>query len=79
MDIESTIKTIEWMNQQLDRVLCRTEFLDEMIQEEESEEILFFLEKKLKVLDKQCIDIGHKIDFEMKQLYSWKEENDVSW
>jgi hypothetical protein len=71
--VETTLQTIDWMNQQLDKIMCRTDFLDEMIQEEEDENILMFLEKKLEGLDKQCSDMGHKIDFELKQL-SYLEE-----
>jgi hypothetical protein len=70
---ETTLQTIDWLNLQLNQILCRTDFIDEMIQEEEDGNILIFLEKKLKGLDKQCSDIGHKIDFELKQL-SYLEE-----
>lgn len=66
--MESTLQTINWMNRQLDQIMCRTDFLAEMVQEEEDEHILVFLEEKLQVLDKQCSDIGLKIDFEVKQL-----------
>jgi len=76
--IETVIENIEWMNQQLDEITCRTVFLDEMVQEEDDEYILMFLEKRLKKLDKQCSDIGNKIEFETKQLYTWKGLKDVS-
>ncbi len=67
------------MNQQLDEITCRTNFIDEMIQEEEDEHILIFLEQRLKKLDKQCSDIGKRIEFETKQLYTWKGLENVSW
>lgn len=72
MNLQTTTKTIEWMNKQLDQIQCRAEFLGELVQEEENPEILFFLETKLKALDRQCVDIGKKIDFEKKQLFIWK-------
>jgi hypothetical protein len=32
----------------------------------------------LKKLDKQCSDIGNRIEFETKQLYTWKGLENVS-
>ncbi len=78
MDYENTTETVKWLNQQLDQIMCRTDFLDEMIQEEDDEKILFFLEDKLKKLDKLCIDMGNKINFELKQIYTLKEKENVS-
>ena len=39
-----------------------------MVQETEDEYILMFLQKKLAILEKECIDVGSKIEFEKKQL-----------
>ena len=70
MDINSTILTVDWLNHQLDKIIGKTEFIDEMIKETEDENVLLFLQKKLELLDKECMDIGNKIDFEKKQLLS---------
>jgi hypothetical protein len=68
MDINSTLLTVDWLNHQLDKIIGKTEFIDEMIKETDDENILFFLQQKLESLDKECVDIGNKIDFEKKQL-----------
>jgi hypothetical protein len=70
MDINSTLLTVDWLNHQLDKIINKTEFIDEMIKETEDENTLFFFQKKLELLDKECVDIGNKIDFEKKQLMS---------
>jgi SMC interacting uncharacterized protein involved in chromosome segregation len=68
MHLDSTLLTIDWLNRELDKINIKTDYIDSMIQETEDQEILEFLEKKLFALEKECIDIGAKIDFEKKQL-----------
>jgi hypothetical protein len=70
MDLDSTILTVDWLNHQLDTIIAKTEFINEMIKETDDENVLLFLFKKLEFLDKECVDIGNKIDFEKKQLMS---------
>lgn len=70
MDLNSVILTTDWLNHQLDKIIERTEFIDEMIKETDDENVLTFLQEKLRSLDKECTDIGSKIDFEKRQLLS---------
>lgn len=70
MDLNSTLLTIDWLNRELDKIIIITEYIDTMIQETEEEQILYFFQEKLQELEKQCIDVGNKIDFEKKQLLS---------
>ncbi len=68
MHLDSTLLTIDWLNNQLEKIIIKTEYIDDMVQETEDEYILMFLQKKLAILEKECIDVGCKIDFEKKQL-----------
>lgn len=70
MNLDSTLLTIDWLNNQLDKIITKTEYIDSMVQETEDEYILKFLQKNLAILEKECIDIGSKIDFEKKELLS---------
>ena len=68
MNLDSTLLTIDWLNRELDKIIIMTEYIDTLIQEAEEDNILYFLQEKLMILDKRCTDIGNKIDFEKKQL-----------
>jgi hypothetical protein len=68
MHLDSTLLTIDWLNNQLEKIIIKTDYLDSMIQETDDESVLIFLQEKLILLEKECIDVGAKIDFEKKQL-----------
>ena len=68
MSLDSTLLTVDWLNHQLGKIITITEYLDGVVQETEDEYILYFLQEKLQQLEKECIDVGNKIDFEKKQL-----------
>jgi hypothetical protein len=68
MHLDSTLLTIDWLNNQLEKIITKTDYIDSMIQETSDENILLFLQEKLILLEKECIDVGAKIDFEKKQL-----------
>lgn len=68
MHLDSTLLTIDWLNNQLEKIITKTDYIEDMIQETDSEEILLFLQEKLILLEKECTDVGAKIDFEKKQL-----------
>jgi hypothetical protein len=75
MDLNSTLLTVDWLNRELDKIIIITDFIDDMIQETDDEQVLYFLQEKLQELEKQCTDVGNKIDFEKKQLLSLVGEN----
>ena len=68
MHLDSTLLTIDWLNNQLEKIIIKTDYIDSMIQETDDENVLLFLQKKLILLEKECVDVGAKIDFEKKQL-----------
>jgi len=68
MHLDSTLLTIDWLNHQLEKIIIKTDYIDSMIQETEDDHILLFLQEKLFSLEKECIDVGAKINFEKKQL-----------
>lgn len=70
MDLNSTLLTVDWLNRELDKIMIITDYIDTMIQETEDDSVLYFLQEKLQELEKQCVDVGNKIDFEKKQLLS---------
>jgi hypothetical protein len=70
MDLNSTLLTVDWLNRELDKIIIITDYIDTMIQETEDDSVLYFLQEKLQELEKQCVDVGNKIDFEKKQLLS---------
>jgi len=70
MDLNSTLLTVDWLNRELDKIVIITDYIDTMIQETEDDSVLYFLQEKLQELEKQCVCVGNKIDFEKKQLLS---------
>jgi len=70
MDLNSTLLTVDWLNRELDKIIIITDYIDDMIQETDDDHVLYFLQEKLQELEKQCVDVGNKIDFEKKQLLS---------
>ena len=70
MNLKTTSSTINWLNEQLDKIIFKTDYINEMIYETSNDDVLNFLYDQLKSLEKQCEDVGKKIDFEKKELYS---------
>ena len=74
MSLNSTLLTVDWLNRQLDKIIIITEYMDKIIHETDDQHILYFLKEKLQDLEKECNDVGNKIDFEKKQLLSKVKE-----
>lgn len=71
MNLDSTLLTVDWLNRQLDKIIIITEYMDEIVQETEDESVLLFLQQRLQILERECTDVGNKIEFEKKQLLSY--------
>ena len=74
MDLNSTLLTVDWLNRELDKIIIVTEYIDKIIQNTNDQHILYFLKEKLQDLEKECDDIGNKINFEKKQLLTKVKE-----
>jgi hypothetical protein len=69
MNLKTNTLIINWLNEQLDKIIFKTNYINEMIYDTDNGEVLTFLHGQLKSLEKQCEDIGKKIDFEKKEVY----------
>ena len=47
MNLDSTLLTVDWLNRELDKIIILTEYIDELIQDTDENNILDFLQNKL--------------------------------
>lgn len=62
------LETLSFLNQNIDRIIGKSELINELLEEVEDPKIIELLNEKLILLDKEITHIGNKIDSEQKIL-----------
>jgi prefoldin subunit 5 len=62
------LESLAFLNQEIDKIVGKTELLNELLEEIDNVKVIEILNKKLDTLDKEITHIGNKINLEQKML-----------